>query len=264
MTRIRVLQPHQTSDEELDQITTELARYGGRGTTVDVDHVHEVIDTGDIMQYRFAVALSEFHGVAHAVAAERDGIDAIVVNCMRDPIVRAAREVVDIPVIGPTESAMSLASILGRSFGVIVFGARAAQVVEEQARIYGFVDQLAAVPVCDLSLEEAPRLPRAHVVSLIAASAQEAIESGADVVILGCTGMRDFVPDLREALAEGGHVGIPFIDPLEAAVRVAATTSELGLRHSRRPYPRSTQAYLAWRTAVDPHSAASAASAAIN
>ena len=51
--------------------------------------------------------------------AEQEGIDAVVANCMDDPGVEAAREVVSMPVIGPAETSMHVAAMLGHRFSII-------------------------------------------------------------------------------------------------------------------------------------------------
>src|SRR3954464_3299342 len=45
--------------------------------------------------------------VALAVEAERDGVDAIVIDCMGDPGLAPLREAVRIPVLGVAQTAMS-------------------------------------------------------------------------------------------------------------------------------------------------------------
>src|SRR5437773_8798057 len=53
------------------------------------------------IESEFDEALAAPDVIARAIEAERDGCDAVVVNCFGDPGVRAAREAVGIPVLGP-------------------------------------------------------------------------------------------------------------------------------------------------------------------
>ena len=46
--------------------------------------------------------------------AEEERCDAVIIWCGGDPALEAARELVDIPVIGPGESMRTIASILGK------------------------------------------------------------------------------------------------------------------------------------------------------
>ena len=50
---------------------------------------------------------------------EDEGYDAVVVGCCYDPGVKVARELVDIPVVGPLEAAMNHASYFGHRYTVI-------------------------------------------------------------------------------------------------------------------------------------------------
>ena len=50
--------------------------------------------------------------------APEQGYDAVVIACFSDPGLDAARELVDIPVVGIQEASMYLAAMLGSAFGV--------------------------------------------------------------------------------------------------------------------------------------------------
>jgi allantoin racemase len=62
-------------------------------------------------------------------------------------------------------------------------------------------------------------------------------EDGAHAILFGCTGMRGCAEGLRVALAERGYPGIPVIDPVMAAFKVAEALVDLGLTPSKRTYP---------------------------
>ena len=65
---------------------------------------------------------------------EERGYDAVVVGCCYDPGVRVARELVDIPVVGPLEAAMNHASYFGHSFTVVTDHAKARPWLEDLVR----------------------------------------------------------------------------------------------------------------------------------
>src|SRR4030042_2895517 len=56
--------------------------------------------------------------VAKIVQAERDGAEAVIPDCMGDPGLEEGREMVSIPVIGPPETSMHFAAMLGHRFSV--------------------------------------------------------------------------------------------------------------------------------------------------
>jgi len=53
--------------------------------------------------------------VKKAEWAEANGYEAVVVSCIMDPGVKAAKEAVDIPVVGPKEACINIATILGKN-----------------------------------------------------------------------------------------------------------------------------------------------------
>jgi allantoin racemase len=60
-------------------------------------------------------------------------------------------------------------------------------------------------------------------------------EDGADLIILGCTGMIGMAQELQKKL------GIPVIDPTAAALKMAESIVDLGLSHSKLVYPKPSE-----------------------
>ena len=58
-------------------------------------------------------------------------------------------------------------------------------------------------------------------------------EDGADVLVLGCTGLSDVAEECK--LQE--RVGILVVDPLLAALKIAESLVSLDLSHSKLAYP---------------------------
>lgn len=137
--------------------------------------------------------------------AERDGVDAAIVWCGGDPALSAARELVDMPVIGPGESMIALAMILGR---------KPCRVVPE-------------IPVLEM------RKDLDRTVEALRGEIAERIERReGDVFVLGCLALWGLGERFRESL------GVPILDGAEASLKVAELVVKLGLRHSRIAYPR--------------------------
>jgi allantoin racemase len=175
--------------------------------------------------------------VGRVLEAERDGVDAVVIDCMDDPALEAAREAVSIPVLGPSQTSMHLASLLGHRFSIVTVLDRSVAPFEDQARRYGLEGNLASVrwisiPVLELDED------RDLVVSELVRESLAAIEQdGAHVVIFGCTGMLGCAAGVREGLRAAGWGSVPVIDPIPATLRVAEALVEAGLSHSKRTYP---------------------------
>jgi allantoin racemase len=166
--------------------------------------------------------------------AATDGVDGIVINCFMDPGLKAARELVHVPVAGPAESAMLLAASLGQTFSVILPARSGAPIAVDEAIAYGVRDRLASVrsvemPVAELSDHE--RLAAA----LIEQAELAMAEDGAHTVILGCTGMCGVTEAVWREIENRGH-DVPVIDPTLAAIGMLVALHTVGVHHSGRAY----------------------------
>jgi allantoin racemase len=229
--RVRIVTP---VIAEALHVPEDVARLAGTGTELSIVQIERGPAS---IESAFDAALAAPETIAKVLEAEREGVDAVVIDCMDDPALEAAREVVSIPVLGPSQTSMHLACLLGHRFSVVTVLERSVAPFEDLARRYGVADRLASVrwvdiPVLDLGRE------RGRLAEELAREARAAIEGdGAHVVVLGCTGMLGCAAELREALRRAGLGGVPVIDPLPATVRVAEALLDLGLAHSERTYP---------------------------
>jgi len=137
--------------------------------------------------------------------AEVEGCDAVIIWCGGDPALGAARQLVDIPVIGPGESMRLMASMLGR---------KPCRIIPE-------------IPVLEM------RRDLEGTVTAIRSLVEDKMASGAgDAFYLGCLALWGLGKVLRERL------GIPILDGAETSLKMAEVAVRLGLRHSRAAYPR--------------------------
>lgn len=172
-----------------------------------------------------AVAITEMLPLIETQASDAD---AIIINCMADPGVRAVRELVDVPVVGPAEASVSLAMQLGHSFAIVSILSNGGPWTELQVRAMGVESRLAkavGVEIPVLELENDVERTTEHLLT----AARECVESrGADVIVLGCTGMYPVVERIRRQL------DVPVIEPLAAALKTGEALATLGLTHSHR------------------------------
>jgi allantoin racemase len=174
--------------------------------------------------------------VAKIVQAEKDGMDAVISDCMGDPGIEEAREKVSIPVVGPAETSMHMAAMLGHRYSVITVLDRLAPGFHQRAMETGTLGQLASVRAVNmpvLELDDHARLSRA----LIEQSVKAVREDDAHVIIFGCTGMAGLAKDVGEGLKKEGMDDVPVIDPAILALKVAEALADMGLSHSKRTYP---------------------------
>ena len=163
-----------------------------------------------------------------AIMAEADGAQAIVIDCMLDPGLDAAREAVSIPVIGCGEEAMRAA---GAPFAVVTVLQRQERAFGDLARKYGFADLMTGtigigVPVLALETD------RANAVAATIKGSEKAVSGGAEVIIFGCTGMLGFADEVSAALD-----AIKVIDPLPNAIAAAHIAAQSGKKTDKLVYP---------------------------
>src|SRR5262249_11251207 len=101
------------------------------GWQTEISHVQ--IERGPAsIESEFDESVAVPDTVAKIIDAEQDGINAVVIDCMGDPGMHAAREAVSIPVLGPGEATMHIASILGHRFSVVTVLSSCIPLMENQ------------------------------------------------------------------------------------------------------------------------------------
>jgi len=174
--------------------------------------------------------------VAKIIEAEREGVHAVVIDCMGDPGLKAGREVASIPVLGPCETSMHLAAMLGLRFSVVTVLDSVVPGFVNRARIYGVAEKLASVRSVNIPVLELESDHERLVAALVDESVKAVEEDGAHVIIFGCTGMLGCAEEVQRGLVERGYDGVPVIDPMPATIAVAEALVRLGLTHSKRTY----------------------------
>ena len=145
---------------------------------------------------------------------------AFVIACFSDPGIHAARESTDRPVFGITESGLLTALALGNKAGIIAILDRSIPRHVRYVRALGLEGRLAGdraigLGVVELS-DESKTFGR-----MVEVGEDLRDRDGADVLVMGCAGMARY----RERLAD--RLGIPVVDPTQAAVGMAITAIRL-------------------------------------
>lgn len=172
-------------------------------------------------------------GILKAVPALADeGFDAVIIGCFGDPGLAPARELVEIPVIGPGQASALAAAGLGQRFAILTVVAEVVPSILRQMRGYGLTGLLAEVRAVDVPvLELAER--RDEVLGALELEGHAALRAGADALVLGCMSM-GFL-DVARALGE--RLDIPVVNPVLAALKAAEAAVSAGLVHSPLTYP---------------------------
>jgi allantoin racemase len=171
-------------------------------------------------------------GLVEEVAkGDAAGFDAFIVACFDDTGLEAARCGARGPVIGIGEAAFHLAALIAHRFSVVTTLSRSIAPIEANLTRYGLASRCARVRACEvpvLALDD----PASGVREKLSAEIDRAMaEDGAEAIVLGCAGMAD----LAAALAL--RHGLPVVDGVAAAVKLAEALVGLGLTTSKRgPY----------------------------
>ncbi|UCG94546.1 MAG: aspartate/glutamate racemase family protein [Candidatus Aerophobus sp.] len=161
--------------------------------------------------------------------AEKEGFDAVSLDCAMDTVVRAAREAVNIPVTSAGESSYLLALGLCSKFSVVTVLKSTADAIKENIRKYGFETRVASIRYADIAVLDLQDEKKAF--DAILKEAKMAIErEGAEAIVLGCTGMSSLTQRLQKTL------GVPVIDPAVASLKLAEIYVNMGLTSSKIAY----------------------------
>ena len=126
--------------------------------------------------------------------------DAFVVACYSDPGLHAAREAVDVPVLGIAECGMLAALTRGERFGVLSILDRAVPRHLRYLRSLGLWQRFAADLAIGLGIAELGDDQRV-MERMTAVGERLRDEHQADVVVMGCAGMRAFAARWRRRWA---------------------------------------------------------------
>ena len=155
------------------------------------------------------------------------GIDAYVIACFDDTGLDAARCATDVPVLGIGEAAFHFASLISGKFSVVTTLARSVPAIEHNLVKYGLASRCAKVRASDVAVLDL-ELPGSDARRKISDEIAKAIaEDKAEAIVLGCAGMTDLASDLAR-----DH-GVPVLDGVACAVKLAESLSSLGLKTSK-------------------------------
>ncbi len=164
--------------------------------------------------------------VKEAYEAEKKGYDAMIINCFDDPGLHASREVVnDMLVLGIGETSIISSLLLGNSIAIISTGRNTKGIYRRRVLELGIKDRVVyigaiEVPVLDLRDDE-------EIKKLLSLEINNALDRGAEVIILGCSGFTGLGKELSKAFK------VPVIDPFILTFKIAEALSAIGIKHSK-------------------------------
>src|SRR5438128_4639774 len=147
--------------------------------------------------------------------------DAFVIACYSDPGLHACREGTTRPVFGIAECGVLTALARAERFGVIAILERSIARHMRYLRQMGLTDRLAGERPLGLSVAETAS-GEGTLSRMIEVGRALKDHDGANAIVMGCAGMARHRAPLEDAL------GIPVIDPTQAAVTMAIGAVQLG------------------------------------
>ena len=180
------------------------------------------------------------HAVLDLLAEHAQGHDAVVVSAFGDPGVWAAKEMLDIPVIGVSEAAFHVARMLGRRYAIVCMTPRLRTWYVECAHEHGLADGLVAARYLPTPVDDVTRAAQDLSDAVLDQCRAAVEEDEAEVVIIGGGPLAG----LAHRLAP--HVSVPLVDGIACAVRLVEALAGLGLAAPRsgsfaRPEPKPSK-----------------------
>jgi allantoin racemase len=164
-------------------ITETLLPYARSDTEIVVTNTRNCPENID---YYYNKHIVEMVVMEDVMRAEKEGYDAVIVGCCYDPGVRVARELVDIPVIGPLEATMMMAPYYGHDYVLVTDHHKAVPYLRDLVKLYGGT-QCRDVSCINWWVTDMIQDTEGVAKDALAKSRKAMEDKGAEAVILGCT-----------------------------------------------------------------------------
>jgi len=229
--KIRVINPNTTASMT-EKIGQAASRIAAPGTQIVASNP----SSGPVsIESHFDEAISAVGVLEEVRTGETEGTDAYILACFGDPGLLAARELTRAPVIGIAEAAFHMATLISTRFSIVTTLGRTGIIAEHLLQNYGFAHhcrrvRAAEIPVLDLEDSGESALDR-----IIAECLRAKAEDNIGAIVLGCGGMADLTGQISDA------VGLPVVEGVTAAVKLAESLVSLGLgtsKHGDLDFPR--------------------------
>ena len=221
--KIRVINPNTTANMT-DKIGEAARTVASPGTIIVATNPK----SGPVsIESHFDEAISAVGVCDEIISGETEKTDAYVVACFGDPGLLAARELTTSPVIGIAEAAFHLATMISTRFSIVTTLGRTGIIAEHLLELYGFSHhcrkiRAAEIPVLDLE-DDNDTASDLIIKECLRAKAEDDIGS----IVLGCGGMADLKQHIQK------EVGLPIVEGVTAAVKLAESLVSLGLQTSK-------------------------------
>lgn len=208
--RLLIVNPN-TSEGVTEVIAREAQRVASPGTEV----IAATARFGVSYIETQAEAVVAAHATLEALAEHAAGCDTAIIAAFADPGLEAARAMLDIPVVGIAQAAMTTASLLGNRFSLVSISRRMIPLFHACVERNGMASRLASMRMVEGPVRDVAAAGVELETPLVDLCRRAVDEDGADVVILAggpLAGLADQV---------AGRIAAPVVDGVASAVRLA-------------------------------------------
>lgn len=200
--------------------------------------VHHLSQGSACIENRLDWTENAYPAVEVAKALAADGVDGIWLSDFDMCGVEAAREVIDIPIIGGFPTSAFNAMALGQKFSIITVLPSTLTMQQGWVSAYGLNENFASIRAIDCPVEQLS--DTALVVRKVCEVGLQAIESdGAQTLLLGCTGFVGVAAAVSAQLSQLLGCYVPVIDPNQAGFTFLSSLARMRLRASGLCYQRN-------------------------
>jgi Asp/Glu/hydantoin racemase len=206
--RLLVLNPN-TSEAVTDRLAAVACQAASPGTEI----VPATAPRG--FPYLSSRAEGQIGGaIALEVLAERAGdYDGAIIAAFGDPGLHAARDVVDVPVIGMSEAGMLAACLIGRRFSLVTFAPALASWYEDCVAMHGLGARCTSIRHLDEPFRSIGDVQEEKAEALVRLARQTVERDRPDVIVLAGAPLAGLAPLVAD------RVPVPLVDPISASIR---------------------------------------------
>jgi allantoin racemase len=198
-----------------ERITEVIARQAERVASPGTEVIAATARFGVSYIETQSEAVVAAHATLEALADHAGDCDAAIIAAFADPGLEGARAMLDIPVVGIAQAAMTTASLLGNRFSLVSISRRMIPLFHACVERNGMASRLASMRMVEGPVRDVAAA-RVDLEEPLVELCQRAVdEDGADVVVLAggpLAGLADQV---------AGRITVPVVDAVASAVRLA-------------------------------------------
>jgi allantoin racemase len=168
------------------------------------------------------------HAVLDLIAEQADGCDAVIISAFGDPGLYAAREMLDIPVVGVSEASFLTAYTLGRRYSLVCLTKRLRTWYMECAEEHGLAGRMASARALDIPIQDITQARETLKEHLVELALRAVDEDDAEVIIMAGGPAAGVAREIQD------RVPVPTIDGVSCAVRLAEMLVGLNARPPSR------------------------------